>query len=88
MTSHFTDIGFACTAMFAPNMLDPEIVKKNGAATINFGGALKEVIRVRLEVVFDDVWSVAEFIDGIQHDLFFDSETLKLGFEAFGKKDH
>jgi hypothetical protein len=31
---------------------------------------IREVVRVKLEVMLHDIWSVAEFIDGAQHDLF------------------
>ncbi len=52
------------------------------------GGQVREVVRVRLEVMIHDVWSVAEFIDGQQHDLFLDSETLKARLGRFLDEPH
>jgi hypothetical protein len=80
-----TNVGFSCTATFAPNLLHPNTVKANGIAKINLGGEVKDAVRVRLEVALDDVWSIAEFIDGTQHNLFVDAETLKSRLPAFSR---
>ncbi|HXL09438.1 MAG TPA: hypothetical protein VN966_04390 [Candidatus Bathyarchaeia archaeon] len=83
-----TDAGFACTALFPPEMIQPETVKADGIEKITVGGQVREVVRVRLEVMIHDVWSVAEFIDGQQHDLFLDSETLKARLGRFLDEPH
>jgi len=33
-----------------------------------------------------DIWAVAEFVHGVQHDLFLDSDVLIARKEAFGKE--
>ena len=83
-----TDAGFACIAMFPPEMLQTDIVKANGVEKINVGGQAHDVVRVRLEVMLDDIWSVAEFIDGQQHDLLLVPETLKSGLGGNLNKLH
>ena len=84
-----TDVGFACIAMFRPNLLEPSIVEANGISEINVGGQMKDVVLVRLEVMLDDVWAVSEFIDGIQHDLFLDAEKVKSRLEEiFSSRRH
>jgi hypothetical protein len=83
-----TDAGFACTAVFPPEMIEPNTVKANGIETINAGGQVREFVRVRLEVMLHDIWSVVEFVDGRQHDLLIDSETLKSRLEGFSDKPH
>jgi len=69
-------------------MIQPETVKADGIEKITVGGQVREVVRVRLEVMIHDVWSVAEFIDGQQHDLFLDSETLKARLGRFLDEPH
>ena len=76
-----TDVGFSCAAMFAPNLLEPSTVKANGITKIEVGGQIKDIVVVELEVMLQDIWSIAEFIDGEQHDLFVDSATLKSRLE-------
>ena len=71
------DGGFMCTAIISPNLLEPSIVRANGIIEMNIGGRAIELVRVRLEAKLDDIWSVAEFIDGKQHNLFLDPNTLK-----------
>ena len=71
-----TESGFSCTAFFPPNALQPAIVKKNGTVKKQSGSQVVEVVPVRLEVKLIDIWAVAEFINGIQHDLFIDPQTL------------
>jgi hypothetical protein len=83
-----TDAGFACIAMFPPEILQTDIVKANGIEKINVGGQTHDIVRVRLEVMLDDIWSVAEFIDGQQHDLLLDTETLKSGLGGNLNKLH
>jgi hypothetical protein len=83
-----TDAGFSCTAMFEPNLLDPSTVQKNGVVELDIGGQIKHVVRVRMEVMFDDIWCVAEYINGVQHDLFQDPGTLYSRLEKFSNKPH
>ena len=83
-----TAAGFACTAIFPPEMIQPNTVKANGIEKINVGGYIRDVVRVRLEVMIHDIWSVAEFIDGKQHDLLMDSDTLKSRLEGHSSKPH
>ena len=83
-----TEIGFACSAMFSPAMLEPRTVEANGTTKVNLGGQIREAVCVRLHVVMDDVWSVAEFIDGRQHDLFIDPEAVKSGLEQSWSTPH
>ncbi len=72
--------------MFPPEMLQPETVKANGIERVNVGGLTYDLVRVRLEVVLHDIWSVAEFIDGRQHELLLDSELLNSGLEGYSSK--
>jgi hypothetical protein len=83
-----TDAGFACSAMFPPEMLEPRTVMAKGITKINLGGQVRDAVRVRLEVMMDDVWSVAEFIDGKQRDRFIDPEALRSGFDRSWRKPH
>ena len=83
-----TEHGFACTAMFSPDMLEPDTVKTNGIIKVNVAGQIREVVQVRLEVMLDDVWSVAEFIDGTQHNLFLDEETLRSRLKGSSSTAH
>jgi hypothetical protein len=83
-----TDGGFACTAMFPPELLQPDTVKANGIEKITVGGQIRNFVRVRLEVMMHDIWSVAEFIDGQQHDLLLDSETLESRLGKFQGRSH
>jgi len=85
---HQTDAGFACTAMFEPNLLDPSTVQKNGVVELNIGGQIKHVVRVRMEVMLHDIWCVAEYINGVQHDLFQDPDTLRSRLGYFSNKPH
>lgn len=83
-----TDAGFACTAMFPPEMLLPGTVETNGLTKITVRGETRDVERVRLEVMLDDIWLVAELIDGRQHELFRDPDALKSGLKGFSSKPH
>lgn len=83
-----TDAGFACSAMFPPEMLEPRTVKAKGITKVDLNGQVREAVCVRLEVMIDDVWSVAEFIDGRQRDLFLDSEALKSGLDLSWSRPH
>jgi len=83
-----TDGTFACMAMFPPGALSPGTVEKNGIYTIDEDGKTVELVRVKLEVILEDVWSVAEFIDGTQHILFLDPEVLESGSRQFWKHQH
>src|SRR5260370_37012383 len=83
-----TDGGFACTAMFPPEIIEPDTVKANGIEKIAVGGHIYELVRVRLEVMIHDIWSVAEFIDGQQHLLLLDPETVSSRLGIFSNKSH
>jgi hypothetical protein len=83
-----TEIGFACSAMFSPAMLEPRIVEANGTTKVNLDGTIREAVRVKLEVMMDDVWCVAEFIDGRQHNLFVDPQSLKSGLAQYWSTSH
>jgi hypothetical protein len=83
-----TDAGFACSATFPPDLLEPRTVKAKGIMKINLEGQIQDAVRVRLEVMIDDVWSIAEFIDGKQHNLFIDPEAVRSGLQRFLKTPH
>jgi hypothetical protein len=83
-----TDMGFACTAMFPPELIEPATVKAKGIEKLNFAGQPHDLVRVRLEVMLEDIWSVAEFIDGQQHDLLLDSDMLASSLEKYSRKPH
>ena len=71
-----TDTGFACTAFFPPNLVQPKTVKANGTIKKTFEDKVMELVPVRLDVKLTDIWSVAEFTGGTQADLFTDEDTL------------
>ncbi|ODM71856.1 hypothetical protein [Bradyrhizobium elkanii] len=83
-----TDAGFTCNAMFPAEMLESRTVKAKGATKVYLNGQVRDAVSVRLEVMIHDVWSVAEFIDGRQHDLFLDPEALESGLDQFWSKPH
>ena len=83
-----TDAGFTCSAMFPPDLLEPRTVKAKGMTKLDLGGQVRNAVRVRLEVMMDDVWSITEFFDGEQHDLFLDPEAVRSGFDRSRKKPH
>ena len=78
-----TDESFTCTAFFQPHMLDAGIVTANGIIQKYFGDQVIDLVPVRLEVKLIDIWAVAEFIKGEQHDLFLDPEKVKSRLTAF-----
>ena len=78
-----TDESFTCTAFFEPHLLDASIVLANGIIQKPFGDQILDLVPVRLEVKLVDVWAVAEFIQGKQHDLFLDPETAASRLTAF-----
>jgi len=45
-------------------------------STSEVNGTSVVLVPVQLEVMLKDVWAVAEFIKGEQHDLFVDAEAL------------
>jgi len=69
-------------------MIEPDTVKANGIEKIPVGGHIYELVRVRLEVMIHDIWSVAEFIDEQQHDLLLDPETLSSRLGTFSNRSH
>jgi len=83
-----TDTGFVCTATFSPKMLLRSTVEANGISKIEVGGKTQDTVRVRLEVMTDDIWLIAELINGGRRDIFLDSEALKLGLRGFSSKPH
>ena len=74
---HQVKDGLRCTAMFSPNLLDPSTVRANGVTKMNVGGKVIEIVHVQLEAKLDDIYSVVELIDGNQHTLFLDPDTLR-----------
>jgi hypothetical protein len=83
-----TDAGFACSVMFPANMLDLQTVRAKGITNIRLGGQAIDAVLVRLEVLIDDIWLVAEFVDGRQHDLFIDSEVAKSNLHRSRSNPH
>jgi hypothetical protein len=71
-----SDVSFSCTAFFPPELLSPTTVNAKGTIQKMDGNQVVELVPVRLEVKLGEVWAVAEFIQGEQHDLFQDPETL------------
>jgi len=71
------------TAFFRPQELDLGIVLANGIIQHYVGDQALDVVPVRLEVKLDDIWAVAEFVGGKQHDLFLDPETVKTRLHSF-----
>jgi hypothetical protein len=47
------------------------------------GGQVIDLVPVRLEVKLIDIWGIAEFIEGRQHELFCDPETVQLRLMSF-----
>jgi hypothetical protein len=78
-----TENGFSCTAMFPPELLEPDTVKTNGTIKIKVGGRIREVVRVQLEAKLEDIWSVAELINDTPHNLFFDPKTAEKRLRQF-----
>jgi hypothetical protein len=65
-------------------------VNAKGTIQKKDGKQVVELVPVRLEVKLVDVWAVSEFIQGKQHDLFQDSETLAsrmVSVTRFGASD-
>ncbi len=83
-----THEGFVCTAFFQPHLLHPGTVKANGIVEKQSGEQAVDLVPVRLEVKLVDIWTVAEFIKGAQHDLFLDPETMKSRLAAFLPATH
>ena len=76
------DDKFSCETFFPQSKLHRVVL--GGDDTVREGG--HEPVRVALEVKLCDVWAVAEFIDGVQHDLFLDAETLGTRKPAFSEE--
>lgn len=83
-----TEIGFCCTALFRPDLLDTKVVVTNGLTKINADGRIVDVVRVRLEVMLDDIWVISEFVDGAQHELFIDVDNLQRWLGVQSGKAH
>ena len=69
--------GFVCDAFFPPEQLQPETVEAKGIIKKVVEGKEADVVPVSLEVNLDDIWSVVVTIDGVQHTLIVDEETVK-----------
>jgi hypothetical protein len=78
-----TDDGFVCDAFFPPTSLEDAIVEANGVARSE-GGV--DLVRVTLEVKRRDIWAIAEFVNGLQEDLFLDPDTLTARKLAFARE--
>jgi hypothetical protein len=74
--------GFECDAFFPPNILDAETVAACGIIRSPSG---VEMTRVRVTVDQCDVWAIAEFIDGRQHDMFVNPGVMMKRKYAFAK---
>jgi hypothetical protein len=72
------DDRLSCEAFFPQSKLHRVVL---GDDAVRRAG--DQPVRVALEVKLCDVWAVAEFIDGVQHDLFLDAETLATRKPAF-----
>ena len=81
-----TKEGFFCTAFFPPDVLLPGTVEKNGVITTESRNKPIMLVQVQLEARYEDIWAVAEFIEGVQKDLFLDEETLKSRQPSFLKE--
>jgi hypothetical protein len=77
-----THDGFACDGFFPVDTLEPI---ESPRATFNSSTGV-EIAQVRVEVKSRDIWSVAEFVHGVQHDLFLDADVLIARKEAFVKE--
>jgi hypothetical protein len=78
-----TPDGFTCDGFFPPTILDAPTVSSRGFIRSASG---VEMVRVRIEVEFRNVWAVAEFIDGRQRDLFIDPGVMIARKFAFAKE--
>src|SRR6266849_4997253 len=66
-----TDEGFTCEAFFPAGLLADEIISRKTCLprkTLN-GDLVTDLIAVQLDVHLQDVWAIAEFIGGVQHNL-------------------
>lgn len=75
-----TEDGLTCDAWFPPTHLDDAIVQAKGIVRSEAG---VDLVPVTLEVKRRDIWMVAEFIGGVQHDLFLDPDALVTRKQAF-----
>jgi|ERR1035437_9456243 hypothetical protein len=74
--AHLTDEGFSCIAFFPPELLVEGTVRKNGIITMRFGGPPVAVVRVQVDVRAHGIFCMAEFIQGRQHNLFFEPDAV------------
>jgi hypothetical protein len=75
-----TPDGVTCDAWFPPMRLEDAILKAKGIVRAESG---VDPVQVILEVKRRDIWAVAEFINGVQHDLFLDPDTVATRKQAF-----
>jgi hypothetical protein len=76
------------TAFFPPDQLQPSTVKKHRLVEKVFGGEVQRVVKVKVEVKLHDIWQIVEFVDGEQHDLFFDPRTFVTRKQRFAVEMH
>ena len=74
---------FECDAFLPPHVLVPTTVESRGVLVLENG---TEAVPVRLEVKRRDIWAVAEFVNGVQRDLFLDAEVLATRKDAFDQE--
>jgi hypothetical protein len=77
-----THDGFACDGFFPAGSLEP-VEPPRGVFTAPTG---VEVAQVQIEVKTRDIWAIAEFVEGVQHDLFLDADVLIARKEAFAEE--
>ena len=77
-----THDGFACDGFFPVDILEPA-ESPRGVFTAPTG---IEVAQVQIEVKTRDIWSIAEFVEGEQHDLFLDADVLIARKDAFAEE--
>jgi hypothetical protein len=78
-----TPESLTCDAWFPPTHLEGAVVRAKGIVRADSGVDLVQVI---LEVKRRDIWMVAEFIGGVQDDLFVDPDALVTRKQAFARE--
>jgi hypothetical protein len=69
-----TEDGFSCSTCFPPDMVHKSTVEKKGIITRKDG---MQLVEVTLEAKLNDIYAVAEFAGGVQHDLFNDFQVFE-----------
>ena len=78
-----TQDGVVCRTFFPPALLEETIVRSNGVSRSEAG---VDLVAVTLEVKRQDVWLIAEFVNGVQEHLFLDPDALLIRKLALFKK--